>query len=62
MLFKIDCCLPSSVNLAIDVIVYFYFFEKVFYRESILSSETLITYNKKRYKLSSEGKYTTPHD
>ena len=28
--------------------------------QSILSSETLITYNKKQHKLSSEGKYTTP--
>ena len=28
--------------------------------QSILSSETLIIYNKKRYGLSSEGKYTTP--
>jgi hypothetical protein len=28
--------------------------------QSILSSETCVDNNKKRYKLSSEGKYTTP--
>lgn len=29
-------------------------------KQSILSSETLIVYSKKRHEIYSEGKYTTP--